>query len=171
MKLVTEIKVVESPNLEWRLSEKLQHASVMKFTYLDMVHFFGNPKIYEDVSHHNRRVEWAIGEFDLKGKIKTDDNGDPLIAYMYDSDLTIPVEDNFLWDIDSYVCKGFENITALIIQQRVAGKKFVSKSLPKDIAEVSMTPDQKKMMANLKIKNDEDNKNSKRNKSKDKSVN
>ncbi len=179
MKIVTEIKVIKE--IDEMLWFSLDHASGLKFTYLDMVHFFGEPRVYEDsrfiVNHninneffsksYNRRVEWIVAEFNTNGKPKLDDNGEPVICTIYDSDASIGVEDNFIWHIDALVSRGFEIVGEHILNQRREGKIFVSKDLPEDIAKqdkdemlkVYLSPDQKKMMKILKKNNDDAKKN------------
>tara|TARA_R110002012_G_scaffold311164_2_gene520465 strand:- start:7415 stop:7984 length:570 start_codon:yes stop_codon:yes gene_type:complete len=175
MKKITNVKLL--PSIDDSLWFKLVHASALKFTYLDMVHFFGEPKVYdepkfticglnkdgvEECREYNRRLEWVLGEFDNKGKLKLDDNGNPIVCTIYDSDSKLSVEDNFIWYVDALVSRGFEIVGEYIINERQNGKNFVSKELPKNIVKededemlkVEMTPEKKKIMKELKKKND-----------------
>ena len=107
-------------------------------------------------------MEWVLGEFDNKGKPKLDDNGNPIVCTIYDSDPTLSVEDNFIWYVDALVSRGFEIVGEYIINERQNGKDFVSKELPKNIVKededemlkVEMTPKKKKIMEDLKLEND-----------------
>ena len=159
MKKVTNIKVVTGNNYN---RDKIKHASALKFTFEDLVHFFGQPIIYNNPAI-NRRVEWALAEFDNKGNPKLDGNGNPIVSFIYDSDLSIPYDMNFIWYIDAWVNRGFEIVAEHIQNQKDGGKEYISKELPEDIKKqdkdkvykVNLTSDQKKIMEELKKMNDE----------------
>ena len=162
------IKVISHTKDMYVDRSHLEHASALKFTYQDLVHFFGPPIIYD--GEIGRRVEWMVGEYDKNLKdnfddysLALDDNGNTLIATIYDSDQSIPIEENFIWYIDASVNRGFELVGEFIVSERQKGKKFISKELPEDIKrqdkdkvyKVNLTDDQKKIMEELKKINDE----------------
>ena len=68
MKVVSEIKVVTGQDYN---RDGIKHASALKFTYDDLVHFFGHPVLYDNPVI-GRSVEWALAEYDNKGKPKLD---------------------------------------------------------------------------------------------------
>jgi len=159
MKVVSEIKVVTGKSYN---RDDIKHASALKFTYDDLVHFFGQPVLYDNPVI-GRSVEWALAEFDNKGNPKLDSNGNPIVCFIYDSDSSIAYDMNFVWYIDAWVNRGFEIVAEYIQNQRDSGKQFVSKELPEDIKKhdkdkiykVNLTGDQKKIMEQLKKMNDE----------------
>ena len=158
MKKVTNIKVVTGTNYN---REGIKHASALKFTYEDLVHFFGQPVLYDNPAI-GRSVEWALAEFDNKGNPKLDGNGNPIVCFIYDSDLSLPYDMNFIWYIDAWVNRGFEIVAEHIQNQRDSGKEYISKELPEDIKKqdkdkiykVNLTGDQKKIMEELKKMNE-----------------
>jgi len=93
--------------------------ALLKFTYADMVQFFGSPVIIED--QKDRRVQWTVVEKQKDGLM--------IYAIIHDAELDKPLAMNFAWYIENHVSRSHEIVGEYIDQKREEGLDFVSNKI------------------------------------------
>jgi hypothetical protein len=99
-------------------SRGFQKVAELCCTYVDLVHFFGEPMKWIG---QDKRVEWGFRE---------EQTG--IGATIYDDNKDIPLEEVFHWAVGGSCDRSLEMIGQIFQEQMDKGKKFISKPLPED---------------------------------------